>query len=80
LIKSFVSLSTKEWELLIVGPYSAATGGGGEKYLQELKDLSKNSNVNFLEPIFILKNNEIYCSFNIFIHRFDKVKPFECHH
>jgi glycosyltransferase involved in cell wall biosynthesis len=69
LIKSFVSLSTKEWELLIVGPYSAATGGGGEKYLQELKDLSKNSNVIFLEPIFdIDKLSEIYCKASIFVY------------
>jgi glycosyltransferase involved in cell wall biosynthesis len=69
LIKSFVSLTSNTWELVIVGPYSTETGGGGEKYLQELKKLAKNSNVKFVEPIFdIDKLSEIYYKASIFVY------------
>lgn len=69
LIKSFAYLGTYDWQLLIVGPYSTETGGGGDDYLQELKKLAKNSNVAFLEPIFdIEKLSEIYSKSSIFVY------------
>lgn len=52
LIKAFNSLKIQDWQLLIVGPYSTETGGGGDAYWNELKELATNSNVSFLEPIF----------------------------
>ncbi|WET02065.1 glycosyltransferase family 4 protein [Flavobacterium sp. YJ01] len=69
LIKSFAALEAKDWQLLIVGPYSTETGGGGESYLNELKALSANSNVRFLEPVFdIDKLNEIYLKAAVFVY------------
>jgi glycosyltransferase involved in cell wall biosynthesis len=69
LIKSFALLKTNDWQLQIVGPYSTATGGGGDGYLQELKLLANNSNVVFLEPIFdIDKLSEIYSKASIFVY------------
>lgn len=69
LIKSFDLLYTNDWQLQIVGPYSTATGGGGDAYLQELKQLAKNSNVVFLEPVFdIDKLSEIYSKASIFVY------------
>jgi len=69
LIKSFAILETKDWKLLIVGPYSTETGGGGEAYLKQLKELAQKSNVVFMEPIFdISKLNEIYLIASIFVY------------
>jgi len=69
LIKSFASLDTNDWRLLIVGPYSTETGGGGEAYLEELKQLAKDSNVRFLEPIFDMdKLNEMYSKASVFVY------------
>lgn len=69
LIKSFVLLEVTNWKLMIVGPYSTATGGGGDSYLQDLKKLAKNSNVTFLEPIFdIDKLSEVYSKASIFVY------------
>lgn len=69
LIKSFASLAANDWKLLIVGPYSTETGGGGQVYLNELKQLTLNSNVIFLEPIFeINKLGEIYSKASIFVY------------
>lgn len=69
LINSFASLEANDWKLLIVGPYSTATGGGGEEYLQELKQLANHSNVVFLEPIFdIDKLSEIYLKAAVFVY------------
>lgn len=69
LIEAFAALDAKGWQLLIVGPYSTETGGGGESYLHELKVLAINSNVRFLEPVFdIEKLNEIYAKASIFVY------------
>lgn len=69
LLRSFNLLETKDWQLQIVGPYSTATGGGGDAYLQELKHLAKNGNVVFLEPIFdVDKLGKIYSKASIFVY------------
>ncbi|WP_289661612.1 glycosyltransferase family 4 protein [Flavobacterium panacagri] len=69
LVQSFTSLKTNNWQLLIVGPYSTETGGGGKAYLDELKQLAGNSNVRFLEPVFdIDKLNEIYFKSSVFVY------------
>jgi glycosyltransferase involved in cell wall biosynthesis len=69
LIKSFASLKTNDWRLLIVGPYSTEAGGGGDKYLDELKKMSQESSIEFLEPIFdIDKLNQLYAKASIFVY------------
>jgi glycosyltransferase involved in cell wall biosynthesis len=69
LIQSFAALDNNEWQLLIVGPYSTETGGGGDAYLEELKQLAKNSSVTFAEPIFdIDKLSEIYSKASVFVY------------
>lgn len=69
LIKSFASLEPNDWQLLIVGPYSTETGGGGDLYLYELKQLAKNSTVVFLEPIFdIDKLSDVYSKASVFVY------------
>ena len=69
LIKSFVTLSLTDWQLLIVGPYTVETGGGGKTYLEELKKLAMSANVFFLEPIFeIDKLNAIYLKASVFVY------------
>ena len=69
LIKSFAMLDAKDWQLQIVGPYLTETGGGGDTYLQELKNIAKNSDVKFVEPIFdIDKLSEIYSKASVFVY------------
>lgn len=69
LIKSFTSLKENEWQLLIVGPYSTESGGGGDGYLNKLKQLAENCNVVFLEPIFdIDKLSEVYSKSSVFVY------------
>ena len=69
LIKSFILIEKNEWQLIIVGPYSREAGGGGVVYLQELKQIAKNYNVVFLEPIFDAnKLSEIYAKASIFVY------------
>ena len=69
LIKSFARMASNDWELLIVGPYSTQTGGGGLLYLNELKELAKDSAVVFREPIFdINKLSDIYSKASIFVY------------
>lgn len=69
LIKSFAALETNDWKLLIVGPYSTESGGGGASYLEELKLLVKNCNVLFVAPIFdIDKLSEVYAKASIFVY------------
>lgn len=53
--------------LTIIGPYKQEQGGSGEEYLKYLKDLSKNFNIEFKEPIFdVEKLIEEYQSSDIF--------------
>lgn len=41
-----------DWRLLIIGPAESKFGGGGEKYLSDLKRRSQNAAVVFSGPIF----------------------------
>jgi glycosyltransferase involved in cell wall biosynthesis len=69
LIKAFASLPISEWRLLIVGPYTTETGGGGEQYLQSLKLLGENSTIEFVEPIFDMERlNQLYAKASIFVY------------
>lgn len=69
LIKAFVALDSKDWQLLIVGPYSTETGGGGDAYLSQLKQLASTSNVVFAEPVFdIDKLSAIYLKASVFVY------------
>jgi len=53
LIEGFGYIQTN-WTLEIVGPWRTKLGGGGKKYLNRLKELSKKTpnNVNICDPIF----------------------------
>jgi len=42
----------KEWRVEIIGPWKIGEGGGGEAYLNELKNLSQGLPVRFLEPVY----------------------------
>ncbi len=69
LIKSFALLQNKEWKLLLVGPYEIDAGGGGKKYLDDLKTLTNGTNVEFREPIYdIEKLNKLYAKASIFVY------------
>ena len=39
-------------QLEIIGPYKTKDGGGGLNYLNKLKNISKNYNIKFLNPIY----------------------------
>ena len=69
LIQSFANLDLIEWQLMIVGPHSIETGGGGDAYLQQLKQQARSANVTFLKPIFdIDKLSEIYLKASVFVY------------
>jgi glycosyltransferase involved in cell wall biosynthesis len=69
LIEAFASLTTKDWRLLIVGPYTTEAGGGGEQYLQTLKLLGDSSTIEFVEPIFDMNTlNQLYAKASIFVY------------
>lgn len=69
LIEAFALLPNHDWKLVIVGPYKTEAGGGGDQYLQKLKELAKNSNIEFLEPIFDMdKLNQLYAKASIFVY------------
>lgn len=55
-------------KLVIVGPYKESQGGGGERYLQSLKEKAGNLPVEFHEPIFdqqkiadFYRSTDIFC-------------------
>ena len=65
------ALSTlqKGWKLIIVGPHSFSEGGGGEKYMQELKKLAQQIDVIFTGPVNNDgKLNEYYKQASIFVY------------
>ena len=57
LIDAWINISEKNisgWKLRLIGPWSEEQGGGGKKFLDELKNLAKKSKnpVEFKNPIF----------------------------
>lgn len=57
------------WSITIVGPWKTSEGGGGQTYLQSLKDCLGIVNVHFLEPIYDIENlNQLYREAAIFIY------------
>lgn len=68
LIKSFKCLKG-QWKLKIVGPWEINAGGGGIHYLEKLKSLAGNAEVEFSGPIFdIAILNNVYKQASIFIY------------
>lgn len=54
LLRVFSSLGDRcpDWELEIVGPVAESEGGGGGRYLEQLRDVARGSRVEFRAPIF----------------------------
>lgn len=68
LIKAFKTLNSS-WKLRIVGPSDVSTGGGGSSYLESLKRLAGDANVEFTGPIFDMNLlNEYYAEASIFVY------------
>jgi len=58
-----------EWSLMIVGPWKTSESGGGDKYFNYLKDISKNIPIQFTGPINELNLlNQIYQDASIFVY------------
>ena len=69
LIKAFNRLKIKDWKLTIIGAYKISDGGGGEKYLEELKSIIKNDSIRFCDPIYDINAlNEYYQRSSIFVY------------
>jgi len=57
------------WTISIVGPWKTSEGGGGESYLESLKNLFRDSRVRFFEPIYDIDNlNLLYRDAAIFVY------------
>ncbi|WP_157816143.1 glycosyltransferase family 4 protein [Spirosoma pollinicola] len=68
LIKAFKTLNSG-WKLRIVGPSDVSTGGGGQPYLESLKQLAGDANVEFTGPVFDMNLlNEYYAEASIFVY------------
>ena len=68
LIKSFKTLNA-DWKLRIVGPSDVSTGGGGTPYLESLKRLAGEANIEFTGPVFDMNLlNQFYAEASIFVY------------
>jgi len=66
---SAIRKSKRRIPLRIVGPWEIQNGGGGQKYLDELRVLAKNLDIDFVGPIFdIDKLNYEYARASIFVY------------
>lgn len=53
LIRAFLQLKKRDWQLQIVGPHAVESGGGGADYFQKLQDLSAGEgNITFVGSVF----------------------------
>ncbi|WP_224999702.1 glycosyltransferase family 4 protein [Cesiribacter sp. SM1] len=68
LIQAFRQLNTS-WTLKIVGPWDKSAGGGGDKYLNTLKQLAGDACVEFTGPTHdIEKLNHYYAEASVFVY------------
>lgn len=68
LIKAFREIKT-DWVLKIIGPYDIAAGGGGKKYLNTLRKLSAESNIEFIGPVYDVHTlNQHYMKASLFVY------------
>jgi glycosyltransferase involved in cell wall biosynthesis len=57
------------WPLRVVGPWQIESGGGGEAYLSQLKDVAEGLPVDFVGPIYDpLQLNEEYRQAKVFVY------------
>jgi len=69
LLTSAIQALPDHWILKIVGPYKTAEGGGGENYLQSLKNIFDSPKIQFIEPIYdFTKLNLLYKEASIFVY------------
>lgn len=68
LLKAFNFLGAG-WKLQIVGPSDKKAGGGGASYLESLKRLAGNDNVEFVGPVYDTDLlNQFYAKASIFVY------------
>jgi glycosyltransferase involved in cell wall biosynthesis len=68
LIRAFRLLNT-EWQLMLVGPWQPAAGGGGERYLRKLEALAGKARIEFAGPIWDENQlNQRYADAAVFVY------------
>lgn len=68
LINAFTRFNI-EWKLVIAGPSDVQAGGGGSQYLDSLKRLAVDKNIEFSGPIYDAnKLNELYRKSSLFVY------------
>lgn len=70
LLGAFALLAARfpEWRLEIVGPAAEAEGGGGERYLERLRDLARGQRIDLRGPVFdpaalaaVYRDADLFC-------------------
>ncbi|WP_017733608.1 glycosyltransferase family 4 protein [Nafulsella turpanensis] len=68
LVKAFKKVGTA-WKLQIVGPWEVAAGGGGTAYVNSLRRLAGEENVEFTGPVHDMEQlNRLYAEASIFVY------------
>ena len=63
------ALMKQPWKLQIVGPWQTSAGGGGEAYVESLRELAGNNDVEFTGAVYDMqKLNEIYAEASVFVY------------
>jgi glycosyltransferase involved in cell wall biosynthesis len=68
IIKAFRASATN-WKLRIVGPAETNAGGGGLAYLESLRQLAGEANIEFVGPVYDMELlNQFYAEASIFVY------------
>jgi len=68
LIKAFKKTS-QQYRLQIVGPWEISAGGSGRQYLDSLRELAENADIEFIEPVYDMQAlNKLYIDASLFVY------------
>lgn len=68
LIKAFKKTS-QQYRLQIVGPWEISAGGSGVQYLESLRELAENADIEFIEPVYDMQAlNKLYIDASLFVY------------